>query len=651
MKKSLLSIVAAASLMLASCDYNANNFPGLGGDGISDVKVMNYTMTADDYAAVANNATNKKLASANETSAALAAVKTQNAFSVDAPASLYAPAFLDAKWPTADNGSAVKLTYNMQQSLPAYLLALNAGKAYTVSATDYEGVWGESGKKYFTSSTSPEANIPAILAEQFDDAANGDVVMVSYSMADQEVSANSGLDEQFEQFTSTVNRAEVDGWHNVCTSGTYYWQGRNYSSNGYLQNSAYNHPGGALDCYMISPAVRIEAGMELSFDMCYRYYAEAGGRLSVLISTNFQESNDSATLVTNVNNATWTDLTSHFNFAIPAAGGSNNLASAGSYSLSAYAGQNVHIAFRYVGDADGATTTVQFDNVQVKNTSAPVTATTPVNALYAFNGSTWAPYTAKTVLTLQKSDFASMGSNYDNFSASMSADHYLPIFLAGKYPYASEGTTVIVAYKYFANSETSVAADEYVFQSGSWVKNTAMEVVTDQFVKNNGVWVYDPSVVIALSPIRNDATIMAYYQAAVDWVWENVDVPAGCTNKGEGYVTSYGNNDYYSGCSAYYNNVDIRPAKAREQIASAYEGMTDEEVTALMEQRLIEVMGHALEALHPDAAPIDGMDVTFTIKVPIYRGTNVTECTHQMIFKVVGPGQFEYVPDSFQPLQ
>lgn len=650
MKKSLLSIVAAASLMLASCDYNAHNFPGLDNGGITDLKTINYTMTAEDYAAVSSNSTNKKLAANNEASDALAAVKTQNAFSLNAPASIYAPAFLDAKWPTADNGSAVKLTYNMQQALPQYLQTLNAGKVYTVSNADYETAWGESGKKYFTTSTSPEANIPAILKEQFDDAANGDVVMVSYSMADDDAAASGGLDEQFEQFTSTVNNAQVDGWFNVCVEGTYYLQGRTYSNNGYLQNSAYNHPGGALDCYMITPAVRIQSGMALSFDMAYRYYRAAGGHLHVLVSTNFQESTDSATLVNNVSHATWTDITSEFNFAIPAENGSNDLASAGSYDLSSYAGRTIHVAFRYLGDADGETTTVQFDNVQIKNVNAPVTSTTPVNALYAFNGTTWAPYTAKTVLTLQKSDFAVMGSNYDNFSASMSADHYLPIFLAGKYPYATEGTTVIVAYKYFANNETSLAASEYVFKSGSWVKNTAMEIVTDQFVKNNGVWVYDPSVVISLSPIRNDAAIMAYYQAAVDWVWENVDVPAGCKNKGEGYVTSYGNNDYYSGCSAYYNNVDLRAAKAREQFAAGYEGMSDEEVVALMEERLIEVLAHALEALHPDAAPVDGVDVTYTVKVPLYFGTNVTTCTHQIVYRVVGVGQFEYIPDSFQPL-
>ena len=71
MKKSLLSIVAAASLMLASCDYNAHNFPGLDNGGITDLKTINYTMTAEDYAAVSSNSTNKKLAANNEASDAL----------------------------------------------------------------------------------------------------------------------------------------------------------------------------------------------------------------------------------------------------------------------------------------------------------------------------------------------------------------------------------------------------------------------------------------------------------------------------------------------------------------------------------------------------------------------------------------------------
>ncbi|MDO4190862.1 MAG: choice-of-anchor J domain-containing protein [Bacteroidales bacterium] len=649
MKKSLLTIVAAASLMFASCDYNEHNFPGLDNGNITDVKVMNYTMTADDYATVSSNSTNKSIANVNGQSAALATVKTQQAFSVDAPASIYAPAFLDAKWPTADDGSSIKLTYNMQQALPAYLQTLNAGNVYTVSNADYEAAWGKSGVKYFSANQTPEESLPSILSGEYPNAVKGDVVMVSYNMADEELTIG-GLDEQFEYFSSTVYHAQVDGWFNIALTGTYYWQGRTYNSNGYLQNSAYNHPDGALDVYMISPAVDIVSGMVLSFDMAYRYYATEGGRIAVLISTDLVESSDDSIMTNNVRNATWTDVTSQFSFAIPAVGSSNNLASAGSYNLASYVGQRIHVAFRYYGDANGATTTAQIDNVQIKNPTSEATTSTPVNALYAFNGTTWAPYTEKTVHVLQKSEFNEMGINYDNFSASLSADHYLPIYLSNAYPYATEGTTVIVAYKYYANSVTSMAADEYVLTAGTWVKNTALEVVTDQFVKNNGVWVFDPSVVITLSPIRNDATIMAYYQAAVDWVWENVDVPAGCTSKGQGYVTSYGNNDYYSGCSAYYNNVDIRPAKAREQIASAYEGMTDDEVTALMEERLLEVMGHALEALHPDAVPVDGVEVTYTVKVAIYRGSTVSSCTHQMIYKVVGPGQFEYVPDSFQEI-
>ena len=46
-----------------------------------------------------------------------------------------------------------------------------------------------------------------------------------------------------------------------------------------------------------------------------------------------------------------------------------------------------------------------------------------------------------------------------------------------------------------------------------------------------------------------------YYQTCVDWVKAQIDDKTGAT-----YVTSYGNNEYYSGTSAYQGNVDLRAA-------------------------------------------------------------------------------------------
>ena len=114
---------------------------------------------------------------------------------------------------------------------------------------------------------------------------------------------------------------------------------------------------------------------------------------------------------------------------------------------------------------------------------------------------------------------------------------------------------------------------------------------------------------------------MSFYQACVNWVYENIDKPLGSDNikSGKFYVTSYGNNEYYSGTSAYQGNVDLRPGTARSQYPAGYEGMSDEEIVENMEYRLCyEVMPGALSMLYPDAKAIEGLDVVYTINFFVY---------------------------------
>ena len=114
------------------------------------------------------------------------------------------------------------------------------------------------------------------------------------------------------------------------------------------------------------------------------------------------------------------------------------------------------------------------------------------------------------------------------------------------------------------------------------------------------------------------------------------------STKGQGYVTSYGNNEYYCGASAYQGNVDLRASKATEQYDDPeYVGKSDDEIVEIMKRRFeSEVMPGALSMLHPDAAPIEGLDVLYTINFSVYTGTTTA---HVIVYKVVGPGQFEFV--------
>ncbi len=68
--------------------------------------------------------------------------------------------------------------------------------------------------------------------------------------------------------------------------------------------------------------------------------------------------------------------------------------------------------------------------------------------------------------------------------------------------------------------------------------------------------------------------------------------------------------------------------------------MTDEEVVALEKQRFeTEVLPAALAILHPDAVPVSGLEVLFTINFYYYDGTTKPAT---IIYEVTGPAQFTF---------
>lgn len=124
---------------------------------------------------------------------------------------------------------------------------------------------------------------------------------------------------------------------------------------GYAKISGYS--GGVNNAnldYLISPAINLDASESnmLSFRTMMNY---TGPALKILISTNF---NGNYT-VTDVNAATWTDITSNFSFST----GSWQSVNSGDFDLSAYTG-TVYIAFLYESTADAAATW-EVDDVKI----------------------------------------------------------------------------------------------------------------------------------------------------------------------------------------------------------------------------------------------------------------------------------------------
>lgn len=629
MKRNYIIPAMASLLMLGACDYNEDNFEGL--DEMTrptNVFKKDYTLTDADYATIANNSTNKALAEAAGLSGELSALKTSLTFTDELPGTEYIPAFLAATWYTGDDGSAIKVTYNQRRASTATEKALNAASIYSVSNEDYETAWEGAKNTFFTPTESASKHVPGILKTKYPEAANGDMVLVDYNYSEQEPSGDApALSEGFDGQTNGENVA-IDGWHNVTTIGTYAWQAKSYSGNLYIQQSAYKHDG-ELESYMITPAVSIESGMKLTFDACYGNYKAEGGRLSVLYSENLSDFTKEA-----IDAATWTDITSAVNIPVPD-GTYGTLANVCDYDLSTLAGKKVYFAFRYNGNSNNATTTVQLDNVVVKKAAGTSDLkSTQVSDLFQFNGTDWKLFTG--ALSLDAADYKAMGSNYGNLDSSMAPDNYLPVYMSQRYPYAQEEDQYTVAYKYYDGKSNSVKCATYMMQAGKWA-TTTVQVLTNQFVLTNGKWNYDPSTVIDLPVEKGNAEVSAFYQAITDWVKENHPE----------YVTGYGNNDYYYGGSAYQNNFDFRVSAWKGQ--GTYNDMSDADIEKLMWERLPEAFPHALEALYGSVTPVDGIDVIYTINFGIYDGSATVTWTIQ--YKVVAAGKFEYVAESLKKVE
>ena len=200
-------------------------------------------------------------------------------------------------------------------------------------------------------------------------------------------------------------------------------------------------------------------------------------------------------------------------------------------------------------------------------------------------------------------DYTDMGQSYPNLSA---PDLYLPTFLAKEYPYAQDGDVEYVVYNYYADKTTTLRCDKYAYTNGAWTYDDGRVTKTAQFQKkDNGKWEFCPEMEITLYPGKGQESSV-YYQACVDWVFENIDKPLGSTSITDGkyYVTSYGNNEYYCGTSAYQGNVDLRGGSARAQYEAGWAAFaTNDDIVAEMKRRFCEeVMPAALSIMHPDKA-------------------------------------------------
>lgn len=622
--------VAVSLILLSGCKYNDDNFEGLD-DMTQPTNLMKieYTLTDADYATISTNSVNKDSAAnhkPDDLSKDLANVKTNMYLTEKITGATYIPAFLLDKYYTADKGSSAKITYKYKEAMSSLLSEYASVKYLKPTDAEYKLVYGENAfAPYLNEKT--EGQMSKILNEKFKDAEKGTAVFVDYKLGEGQLE-NPLMWQNFEALP-TGDLKELKGWF-ISSTGDTQWKVTSYDDNQYVQYSA-NGTKGACVGWMVTPAISVTADDYLAFDVTVGYYNASC--LSILISENFDGKN--------VGTANWVDVTSDFSIPTKPTSGYGTFASAGKVSLSAYAGKKVYVAFKYEGDgANKKTTTYQIDNIMV-GTSIPANSlSTPTYAVKVYDGKNW-KNKSNSVYVLTYADYGDMGQSKRYFTSDVPAVNYLPAYLSKMVAYPVDGDARVVVYRFYNGKALNIYSDEYTYsaEKARWELNTRIVDKTEQFVLSDGKWNFDPSTVVTLKAEKGNVEAAAFYQAITDWVKENHPE----------YVTSYGNNDYYYGGSAYNNNFDFRPSAWKAQNASAYGSMSDADLTKLMFERLPEAFIPGLKAIYGSADVVEGVDVFYTINFAIYDGSATTQYTIK--YKVTGLGQFEYVADSLKKVE
>ena len=669
----LLAIGAVAAL--TGCDENAWNDHLDGFDSTfapTEVKTIEYTLTDADYAAIASNKQNKALAEQNDASQALAALSGNKYFTEKITAAEYVPAFLGSTAPYMmyTDGSSIRLTYNISVGLPEEVTESAGAWNLSVSEEFYKTAVWESDENYivgFAPEKPASRYLPAAIQASIGaDAQEGKYAIISYLEAEQNpIFGNvGGGDEPPSGFQmsdvlgdiAAGDGATVDGVvGGACGAGfvltdlggsifvymgggydptTYpvgtqlHLEGEATSFKGNLQiaqgamidkvgTQEYTFPaatvydGAALDAALTRPADQLAIYASISGKVVVsgnNINIEVAGaetaKGSIYYATDAQREK--------LTDGTYVEVTGWFI----------------SISGSRYCNFVVdHLNFLTNAPAKAGS----------RGLAAPV-STVEKNAVYRYDGSRWV--VPENFVILNPADYTAMGLN----GSLSQPDAYLPTFLKLKYPYAKADDV-----KYVLYYNSGYACAEYNFNGSEWIRFNGVETETSQFVRAGGKWMFDPNVTINLPYGKGQTASAPFYQACVDWVYENKCVPLGDTSikSGKFWVTSYGNNDYYCGTSSYQNNVDLRAASARAQYSAGWEGYTDEEIVATMEERCDrEVFPAVLSQFYPDAKPIDGLQVVYTINFYAYALTpagNYRTLPCVAKYEVTGVGQFTYL--------
>lgn len=668
----LLAIGAMAAL--TGCDENAWNDKLDGFDSTfrpTEVKSIEYTLTDADYAAISSNKTNKALAEQNDASQALNALSGNKCFSEKIPAADYVPAFLASTSPFMmyTDGSSIKLTYNVSVGLPEEVTESAGALSLAVSEDFYQETVWESDENYifgFAPEKPASRYLPSAIKEAVgEEAVEGQYVVITYSEAEQNpIFGNVGDGDEPAGFTMSDVIATVAAGDVVSIDGVV--AGSCGSGFALTDNGGtifvYMGSGFNTETYPIGTQLHLE-GEATSFRS--NLQIAQGATITEIGTQEYTFPTpvtlDGATLDAALTRpADQLAIYGTMSGKVTVSGNNINIEVEGAetakgsvyYATDAQKavltdGLNVKLTGWFIGISGGKYCNFIVNSIEDLTTAsakvisraiaAPV-VTVEKNAVYRYDGSKWS--VPENFVVLNPGDYTEMG-----LSGSMSnPDAYIPTYLKLNFPYAQVDDV-----KYVLYNNSGFACAEYIYNGSQWTRFKGIEIETSQFVLAEGKWMFDPNVTINLPAGKGQAASIPFYQACVDWVYENKCVPLGDTSIKSGmfWVTSYGNNDYYCGASSYQSNIDLRAASARAQYEEGWKDYTDEEVVATMQERCDqEVFPAVLAQLYPEAKPVTGLQVVYTLNFYAYALTHAGNyrtlpCVSR--YEVTAPGVFTFL--------
>ena len=716
-------LVGGVAVALAGCSENSWNEKYLDGFEAPDLNTpkrsyIDYTLTSNDYKKIAGMKANVEKATAAGVLSQLEAVGSNGYFTDVIPAREYLGAWLDsiANTPGSAFKSAIanttaRITYETASDMPAPVVGINSAMTYTVTTDDYVKVYdpeaADAESANYADAFSPmcpaDKNLPAILAAQFPNAAAGDYVYVTYNQSATNPVWGGGSSSDKPKFelsdviATMVKNDPVDvnvyisgicaqGLMVTDNSGTCLaYTGKSFVTDGYMIGQQLNITGkvGAFNggAQIGSPVYGAVEGTHTfapvaetldaaKFDALI---AEFNTARSASIGIPAKYIKVTATIVVDG---------SYVNFNVAGATGAGSIYQATDAQKAAcvdgttveiegwalsktYSSSMqkdllnvvpVYIGGKAVADfADGAV--VAKAPAMMASRAVANVAYETLNAVYTFNGSSWS--SPADVYVLTPTDYEQMGT-----TSASDVKALLPKLLAKEFPYAADGD---VKYAVYGNNHR---CEQLIYNGAEWTVNTMTSTI--QFVRTEKKdWVFDPTIYLYFSTdYRNDAPSLAFYQACVRWVWDNINVaqlginndiwdnwPVNESNPkftapvGYCWGTGKATQEGYSGASAYYCNYDSRPYTLQSRLSaedyeSFYGGLNDDEIIATLQKRFAEeVAPAAMGICYPDAKMgTGGVDQEYEITLIQYNeGTKSSSHEVSLRFKVVAPGKFAFV--------